>query len=135
MASAWGSSWASAWGGSWGAISGAAVVATVAPTGGHGRKKKHYILAEEPLPIADEPVERETAAEVLEVARAKAGAALVATEIIEQQREIARIKTQMRLTASADAMRVMESEINAIERHLSQIKRDAEDDILMILLM
>ena len=121
---------------------------TVAPTpvpsvvvtdqgGGSGCKRKHRLLAEEPLPVRDyqQQIDRDTPQESLEVIRAKSEAAILAQAIIEQRREISRIKAQMRLSTNPEAMQAMEREIAAIEKHLLQIKRDAEDMLLLTILM
>lgn len=64
---------------------------------------------------------------------AKAVGDRTAEEIIASHREISRIKTQMRLTDNAAAMRAMEAEISKIEAHLAKVK--AEDDAFLFIFM
>lgn len=93
--------------------------------GGGGRKKKHRILFDEQI----------ISPEVLEVGEVKQLAQVTAQKLIEGRREISRIKTQMRLSSKAEALAVMASEIESIEKHLSQVKRESDDLLLITLLM
>lgn len=55
--------------------------------------------------------------------------------IVEHHSEISKIKARMRLSNNDAALRVMEAEITGIEKHLAKIKREAEDVLLLTILM
>ena len=80
-------------------------------------------------------VDEQTPPEAVEVIDAKAQANELAQRIIAHRREISRIKTQMRLSSNAQALKVMEAEIEAIEKHIQQDKREAEDFLLLTIIM
>ena len=138
MARAWGSSWASSWGSSWGSI--AAAAALGGRRRGKRKKQKHHIASwdlawQEPLPPVQPEIDRETPPEVVEVVNARAQAETLAKATIEHRREISRIRAQMRLSSNEAALRTLEAEIGKIEAHLAKLKQEAEDMLMLTILM
>lgn len=116
-----------------------APVVTTPTSGGGGKKhEQHSRLGvrdfwqpHDPDAVVDAPETRES----VEVVQARERAKDLSQQIIEGQREVARIKTQMRLSTNTAAMQALEREIQTIEKHLLEAKREAEDFILLTLLM
>ena len=118
---------------------------------GSGGKGKHHIPQwdmawqrefERPLEpsvtedaLLSPEIERGVSPEVVEVVNAKAEAQALAQAIISHRRETSRIRSQMRLSSNAAALAVMEAEIGKIEAHLAKVKREAEDMLVLTLLM
>lgn len=73
--------------------------------------------------------------DVTDAQEAKAAAQALAQTIIEHRREISRIKTQMRLSSNVEALAVMDTEIAKLETIIAQSKRDADDMLLLAILM
>ncbi len=107
----------------------AAVVPDPGSGGGGRKKKKRGLLAYEPIPDAPEVKHDEATQEAVVLGED------IAQQIIESGREVARIKTQMRLSSNSAAIQAMESEIAAIEKHLKAAKRQAEDDLILSIIL
>ena len=113
--------------------------------GGKRKKRKHHIpswdlawqepIYEKPLPPVQPEIDRETPPEVVEVVNAKAQAEALAKATIEHRREISRIRAQMRLSSNQAALDVMAAEIGKIEAHLAKLKQEAEDMLMLTILM
>lgn len=95
-----------------------------------GSKKKHHV------PYWDTVWERpDVPVEVVEAVEVKALAKDTAEAIISHRREISRIKTQMRLSSNEAALSAMSQEIDAIERHLKRVKDEADETLILMLLL
>jgi len=83
----------------------------------------------------DEPVSRETRSDVADAAEARQKAQELSRQIVEATGEIARIKSQMRLSSNQDAIRALEREIAAVENNILKAKQEAEDMLLLAILL
>ena len=121
-------------------------VVVLGTDGGAKRKKRQRIpgwdaiwqfdkdVAPETLRPAPEPV-ADTPREAAEYQDAKAQAEELAQIIIAHRREISRIRTQMKLSSNEMALQAMQAEIGRIEAHLARVKQEAEDMLLLTILM
>ena len=114
-------------------------------TGGKRKKRKYHIapwdlawqepIYDKPLPPVQPEIDRETPPEVVDVVNARAQAETLAKGTIEHRREISRIRAQMRLSSNEAALRTLEAEIGKIEAHLAKLKQEAEDMLMLTILM
>ena len=106
----------------------------IKPGSGRDARGEHSQPSGVPVRYRQE-IDQETPPEVIDVVNAKAEAEALARAIIEQRREISRIKTQMRVSTNREALKVMEAEIEKLELDLSRTKREAEELLLLTILM
>ena len=105
-----------------------------------GEKSRREIRGEhiEPSGVPSryrQEIDQDTPPEVIDVVNAKAQAEVLAQAVIEQRREISRIKTQMRVSTNQEALKVMETEIEKLEIDLARTKREADEMLLLTILM
>lgn len=130
----------------WRGASTPAAVVTTTPQGrgGAGRAKgDEYQYRRVPLPplkvpFHPEPKEPDDAEQEHEeradqVRQADAEGARRAEILLRETRELARIKSQLRLENDARAMRALEAEIAKVEAHIAGIR--AEEEAMMMLLL